>query len=146
MNEEELVVLYRHWIWADLMKANYIGEIEKSKQLKREPDFRDPHSQDLFAYLFIWYRLLYSVLHALKNHGVKFSDIDSDISKLYPLLKECRNATFHPQPKYFSKKLISIIMEKGAGIKVLKVHKKIGDFFQKEVRKGGITNLATSSS
>ena len=93
------------------------------------------------TYMSVWYGLLYSVLETLKNNKVVIESIEKEISHIYTPLQDYRNAVFHPQPKYWSKKLFAIMKDKDSVAEIWKIHEVLSKYFRDEIdrRKPGIT-------
>jgi len=114
-------------MWANVMREHFDKELEKGVKLPFNVADRPA------AYMFLWYGLLFSVLETFRNAGVVFPEIKQEIGEIYEPLKDLRNGVFHPQPKYWSKKLLKFISMKHTPAKVRKVHRFIGSYFLQEI-------------
>ena len=78
--------------------------------------------------------MLFGVLEALKKEKIVIPEIENDINSIYDSLRLYSNAVFHPQPKYWSEKLLRIMEDRGSVGKIWKVHKRIGKYFLEEMQ------------
>ena len=129
MDNETFITLHRHWMWANVMKQHFDGELGKGVKLPFNIADRPG------AYMLLWYGLLFSVLETFQNAGITFPDIQQEIDEIYEPLKDLRNAVFHPQPRYWPKKLLGFISMKDTPVKVRTVHSFIGGYFLQEIRR-----------
>jgi hypothetical protein len=132
MKKREVVLaIHRHWFWADRIREEYY------ERQKANP----PKIGDLVAlflqgdelYKFLWYGLLFSVCEALRAHKILIPNAQKEIDGIYESLKLFRNAIFHIQPEYFSKKLFKILNDPDSDAKIRKLHYEIGDCLSKEI-------------
>ena len=127
MNNETFITLHRHWMWANVMKQHFDRELEKGVKLPFNIADRPG------AYMLLWYSVLFSVLETFRNAGVTFPTVQKEIDEIYEPLKDLRNAIFHPQPKYWPRKLLRFISMKDTPIKVREIHSFIGGYFLQEI-------------
>ena len=128
MNNEVFITLHRHWIWANVMKHHFDKELEKGVKLPFNIADRPG------VYMLLWYALLFSVLETFRTAKVQLPPIQKEIDDIYRPLNNLRNATLHPQPQYWSKKLTEFISMKESAFKIRKVHDFIGDYFLNELK------------
>lgn len=133
LTTEEFMALHRHWIWAGLIKKQF-------EPLAAEGNKKNCDAGSLFlgpygAYMSIWYGMLFGVLDVLKKRDISIPAIQADIDGIFSSLHMYRNAVFHPQPEYFSHKLLEVMKDKDSVRKIWNVHAGLGSFFLSEVKK-----------
>ena len=133
MDDEKLMTLHRHFMWCNIIKKHFEGEIQKS--IKSKIDLEESIADYYGAYMSIWYGMLFGLLEALKHEKVIIQEIENDINDIYEPLRFYRNAVFHPQPKYWSNKLLKIMEDKASAGKLWKIHKRLGKYFLEEMQK-----------
>jgi len=131
LSDEELLVLHRHWMWANIMRENFDAELRKN-QGDPKGDTRIADYQG--AYMCLWYGMLYGVLEVVEREKVIIPGLGDKDSIVGPL-RQFRNAVFHPQKKYWSKKLFEIMKDKDSAIKIRKVHSALGRYFLEEMQR-----------
>ena len=83
----------------------------------------------------IWYGMLYGTLEILKEKKIVVPDIQEDIDSIFDSLRLYRNAIFHPQPEYFSPKLVKIMEDQESVVKLWKISRGLGKFFLEELNR-----------
>ena len=141
MNREVLVSTYKHWIWANYMKRLFENEMKTSNDY----NWDDKNDEQKFineffiikgnVYMFVWYGLLFAVCERIKQEEIIIPEIQNDLNDIYDKLKLFRNATFHIQEKYNSKKFIQIMIDKGSANKINNVHEGLGSFLLEKMKK-----------
>ena len=134
MNDEELMTLHRHYMWCNIIKKNFEKEIQKSIDTKSKVDIEAVMPDYYGAYMSIWYGMLFGVLEVFKNKEINILEIENDINDVYDSLRLYRNAVFHPQPQYWSPKLLEIMKDKHSAEKIWKIHNRLGKYFLDEMR------------
>jgi len=132
LNREEFAALHRHWMWANIIKKHFESAIADAKQkgaISPEELFPEPYG----AYMSIWYGMLYGVLEVLKEKSIAVPKIQGDIDSVFDSLRLYRNAVFHPQPKYWSPKLLEIMKDPESAKRIWSVHAGLGEFFLEEL-------------
>lgn len=109
MNDEELATLHRHYMWCNIIKGDFDKEGKKFINSKTKVDMDEVMPDYYGAYMSIWYGMLFGVLEVFKNKKISIPAIENDINDIYDSLRLYRNAVFHPQPKYWSDKLLKIM-------------------------------------
>jgi len=129
--DEQFTVLHRHWIWANLMRTHFDVELKK----KATGDAPEKTLAGHYGtYMCLWYSLLYSVLEVIRDKGYAVPGIEEANDIMDPLRK-FRNAVFHPQAEYWSKKFLGIWGDHDSVSKIRTVHSALGKFFLEEARK-----------
>lgn len=131
MDNEKFITLHRHWMWSNIMKQHFDTELQKDQNLAKNFNIADKEG----AYMLLWYALLFSVLETFKDSKIKFPPIQEDIKSVYSPLKDLRNAVFHPQNKYWSRKLNKFLETKGTPEKIRRIHSFLGGYFLEEINK-----------
>ncbi len=145
MNIEKLLVFHRHWHWTNAVKEQYVKELDKYIKKRKNKTktlsqfFKTKVSENnsylckkIYAFMYIWYGLLFSLLEFLENEQISIPSVDYEIKNTYSELKLCRNAVFHPQNQYLSYKLQQIILTKGSR-DIRKIHDEIGKYIANEL-------------
>jgi len=134
LDDEELMILHRHWMWANVIKKNFEIEIQKQIDSGIRQDAEEMIVDRYGAYMSIWYGMLFGVLEELRNKQISIPSIDQDINDVYDSLRLFRNAVFHPQKEYWSGKLFKIMERKESAKKLWKIHKHLGGLFLSEMK------------
>jgi hypothetical protein len=125
VEEEKFMALYRHWMWADIIRENFDNELRKTQGQEFTPgDFADRK----FAYMCIWYGMLYGVLEQVKQMELSIDGLENT-NGIFDSLRPFRNAVFHPQAKYLSEKFMRVFNEKDSVVKIRTIHDSSGKFF-----------------
>ena len=123
--------IYRQWIWADHLR-NYFGAELPEKELNLSGNFTiEPY----WMFMCLWYGVLFSVIDALKEINIEIPEIQKDIDQMYDTLRLYRNAVFHVQEEYWPDKWRNLILDKTSADKINLIHKQIGIFLLKELKK-----------
>ena len=137
LTEEMSMSLYRHWIWANLMKKSHDkvaagGKINYDKNATFEKNIVKFFTGDQFVFMFIWCGLVFAMCEAFKNFNIIIPEIQKDIDDVYDDLKQFRNAIFHVHNKFLSNKLRKLIKDIEFLIKVTRIHEGIGRYLDNE--------------
>lgn len=135
MTNEEFHELHRRWIWANIIKKQFEGVIPSSV---KGGAVVDPHRLFVDHYgcfMSIWYGMLFVVLEGLRDLGIAIQPVQVHIDEQYESLRLFRNATFHPQRKYWSPKIFKIMEDPDSARKTWMIHSGLGKFFLEEGRK-----------
>lgn len=112
-----IMSIFKHWQWADWTKEEFEYHLNIDF-----PDIFNSQDTNIEFFLFnsstgkcmlVWYSLLYAVCEGIKKlYKRDFNDNIVDIYKITPNFKNIeddlrifRNATFHVQDKYYTKKI-----------------------------------------
>lgn len=132
LTSEEFMALHRHWMWANIIKKHFEGAIaDASKSGKANPEDLFPEAYG--AYMSIWYGMLYGVLVVPSEKNICLPNIQADIDSIRDSLRLYRNAVFHPQPQYWSAKLIEVMKDPESTRRIWAVHTGLGGFFLEEL-------------
>ena len=85
-----------------------------------------------------WYGLLFAICEELREQKVKVCEIQNDIDSIFSSLRRCRNAVFHIQSKYWSKKLLDFITVAENATKVHRIHNGLGKWAAEEMERRGL--------
>lgn len=128
LNNDEFLVIHRHWMWSNIMRQNFDNELKKLQGGKpRKGLFADY----LGAYMCTWYGLLFGVLEVVKIEKLDIEGLE-DLDTIYHELRKFRNAVFHPQPKYWSQKFVPFLTAPNSVTKIRKIHDALGKYFLEE--------------
>ena len=131
---EKLMTLHRHFMWCNIIKKNFENEISKSLKSNSKIDMEEVIADYYGAYMSIWYGMLFGVLEALKDEKIIIPEINWHITDIYEPLRLYRNAVFHPQPEYWSSKLLKITEDEDSVKKIWTVHNIIGKYLLEEMQ------------
>src|SRR5688572_28646784 len=93
---EDLVLLHRHWMWANQEREAFDSWTVKSAQLPHEPGPLMMATREI-GFMFVWYGLLWAVVEACvdpaERRNVPLSGpFRADIDSISSILRPCRNA------------------------------------------------------
>jgi hypothetical protein len=125
----QVMLLHRHWIWAKTQQEIYNDELRAG----RPPDI-NAMAHVAVSSLFLWYALLWSVLDAIEDRGVKFGGrLDADIASLSDGLRRCRNAVFHvSRDAYYDDRLFAFMADAESAPKLRRITAGLGRLFLAE--------------
>ena len=126
--QEQLYALHRYFIWANKMRDHFDNILKITPKTAK---YKHKLKIESFLYMSYWYGGLYVVIEGWKCLKLKDFEIDKLLLSLnVGLLRRYRNATFHYQNEYWSKKFTDF-MEKGEKCVywVRKLNKEFGSFF-----------------
>ena len=127
MDSQEILVMHRHWIWANIFKQHFDQELASS--ISDPTNIADRHG----AYMLVWYSMLFSVLESFRRLGVEFNEIKDNIEVIYEPLKRLRNAVFHPQPSYWPNKLLRFLKIPDSPQRIRRIHSFLGKYFLAQI-------------
>jgi len=120
LNIEDVLLFYRHWIWADMLRTLHLKSEGRTKQ--------DLLYKPRAVFMYMWYAMLYVLIEFMSKKRLVIATISDDIRDVREPLRLCRNAVFHVQSKFTSEKLTKIIREPGSRRKIQKIHSEIGKY------------------
>lgn len=96
LDRTDLLVLHRHWVWADVIHQAHTRTLVEAKSIE---ELANPASANS-AYMFVFYGLLYSVVEACISPDEKreipiAGRFREDIDSVSDTLRRCRNAVMH---------------------------------------------------
>ena len=130
LSSEELMVLHRQWMWANVMRESFYAHLGEGGNAKPAEEF---FPDRVGGFMCVWYGMLFSVLEVVKEKSLAIEGIE-DLDTIYEPLRLFRNAVFHAQPKYWSPKLFEIMKDPESALKIRKIHSALGKFFLTELR------------
>jgi hypothetical protein len=105
---DQVLVLYRHWLWAQFAHEAYEEELEVSEPAVAE---RFMMGRDLWA-LYVWCGLLFVLIEGMTQRRVRYAGkLANDIGEIREPLNAARNAAFHVGAKdsYWDERLWQIM-------------------------------------
>lgn len=136
MGDEAFLEVARAWTWAGCMREQF-GIALKSFEGQDPVEFyRTPEA----GYMFVWYGLLFAVCQRLRGERVKVPGVQSEIDEMYDPLRLCRNATFHLQGEYWSRKLLDFVTREDTAEKIHRIHDGVGRWIQSEMLNRGLAS------
>jgi hypothetical protein len=135
MNKTILISIHRHWLWADKIQRTFYAALPPNL---RAEDTKEMFISDWGMCRCLWYGLLFAVCEALRERRFTVPTVQSDIDAIYSNLKLFRNAVFHVQPKYWSRKLFSIMQNENSAQQIKQVHDGIGCWLLIQLRAGKV--------
>lgn len=123
--------IYRQWMWADHLRDCF-GNALPDKSNSFLGNFT---IETYWMFMSLWCAVLFTVLEALKENRIKIPEVQNEIDQMYQILKRYRNAVFHVQPKYWTKKWRDLILDNTSAYKIQKIHKQVGIFLLNTLKK-----------
>jgi len=148
LKQGEAVLIYRHWIWANLQKIAFEHTLNDKETFDPLPMVMLSRG---VAFMFVWYGLLWSVIEALdKRRIVLRGALGHDVGRVRTALKKCRNAVMHvPDGANLLDPRIQKLVELPEGVtRIRRVHHGLGRLLREEVqRQSGVpaNDLATAA-
>ena len=127
LNIEERMTFYRHWLWADLFKNEYIREVRRKN--KEADGGISLYYGSCGAFMFTWYGMVYSLIEFMSDKKIIIPEIKRDIKKVRKILHLSRNGAFHVQAEIGFEKLFKTIGP-GGSFTINKIHELIGSQIQ----------------
>jgi hypothetical protein len=142
---EELLLLHRHWMWANLQR------IEFDRNLGKE-DLGEPGPLIMasrgMGFMFAWYGMLWSVIEAtVRDRHIELRGrFATDIDKMSEALRLCRNAIVHvPKTNELLDKRIERLVTVGdSPMSLRRLHSGFGRLFREEFHRRTAENNARS--
>lgn len=128
--DEELVALYRYFVWANNMKVNFEETLKRTGVV----DLDSPDGFYVAMYMSLWYGCLYVVIEGWRDLGLNDQEVESFLaSPNVDLLKRYRNAAFHYQKKYFHEKFTAFLRASEATASWVRgIHNAFAAYFEHE--------------
>ena len=127
LNIEERMTFYRHWLWADLFKNEFIRQV-KGRNEEVEGGISVLYGA-YGAFMFTWYGMVYSLITFMRERKIIIPEIKRDIKKVSEILRLSRNGVFHVQAEIGFEKLFKTIGPGGSST-INKIHESIGSHIQ----------------
>lgn len=129
-SDEELVALYRYFVWANNMKVHFEDTLKRTGAV-------DLGSTDGFyvaMYMSLWYGCLYVVIEGWRALQLADAEIDVFLSSAnVNLLRRYRNATFHYHKEYLHEKFLAFLREgEATATWVRGTHNAFATYFARE--------------
>lgn len=136
----QIHTLHRYFIWADRMKTHFYDHLRSSPG----GPHRDPETDiDGMMYMSMWYAELFVVVEGWQKLNLtdprvgRFLD-GVDNAAMLKGLRRYRNAIFHFQPDYWTKKLLGLIGHGGdSATWVVGLHQALGDSLRERLQTAG---------
>ena len=127
LNIEERMTFYRHWLWADFFKNEFIRQVRgKNKEVEGGISlFYGSYG----AFMFTWYGMVYSLIEFMNGKKIIIPEIKRDIKKVRERLRLCRNGVFHVRAEIGFEKLFKMISP-GGSFTINRIHESIGSHIQ----------------
>ena len=124
-NHEEILTLYRYWIWSDRMRVLFDDQLDSAGGRP------SPDDMVLEPYWCYWYGSLYVVIEGWKKLQLSNAKIDGFLGSVnVDLLRVFRNGVFHYQTKWWDDKFLRFITQGQDCVRwVRELHREFGRFF-----------------
>jgi hypothetical protein len=127
--DDQVLVLYRHWLWAD-----YSHEVLRDEIEEWEPALSDRFmmGRDLWAN-YVYCGLLYVLIEGMTQRRVRYQGgLAKDIRRIREPLNKARDATFHVGESYWDARL-SQLLDKADAEALVRVHSALGSLLRAEL-------------
>ncbi len=140
VDDEQLMRLHRHWIWANYAK----GEFEEALNTEGWDDVTSFVARVPWA-MYMWYSLLWAVIAGYTKRGIRLGgQLGEDIRPLREPLRDARNATFHVEDDldYYDSRFVDIVRQ--APTQITRVHQTLGRLLLDEIRRRQIEQQSST--
>jgi hypothetical protein len=130
VDDEQLMRLHRHWIWASYSKR----EFEEALLKEGWSDVDNWVARVPWA-MFLWYGLLYAVIAGYSSRGIRYGgELARDVRSVREPLKDARNAAFHVERDvdYYDDRFTGIALQNA--VQLTRVHEALGQLLLDELR------------
>jgi hypothetical protein len=127
-NDDEVLNLYKYYIWADSMKTAYENLLERNiREIIPIAKFEAEYN----LFISYWFGGLYVVIEGWQELNLKDKEIDSLLkSPNVNLLRRYRNGVFHFQRDYFDERFMGFLRDGVSRIEWVQVlHGEFERFF-----------------
>jgi hypothetical protein len=131
VDERQLLLLHRHWIWANWERERFDAEVRAG----RTPEGPPPDLVSAAATaMFLWYALLWSVIEAFRARGIELGGrFEEDIESIADGLRQCRNAVFHvSDDSYYDSRLFEFMADPGSAGRLRRISTGFARLFLEE--------------
>lgn len=139
----QVLVLFRHWIWAEHAKSWLMLATLRRRALGAEPS-ADLREEDTFA-VYLWQALVWVVVEGFDARRIRIEgELRDALRGIRDPLRDSRNAVFHvgDQERLYDPRLGALSGTAGAGERVVVVHDLLGQTIAEELKRRGIDPLA----
>jgi hypothetical protein len=140
-----LATLHRYFIVANKMRIRFENTLAKPEILKRLEDAEsmdaesltklvlELHLDDYGVFMYYWYSALYVVIEGFKELRLRDAKIEALLqSQNVDALKRLRNATFHFQKEFISRKIFPFLASKDSTEWIRSLTGAFSEFFLRE--------------
>jgi hypothetical protein len=131
VNVNQVFLLHRHWIWANLQRHRFEELLPESKSPDEDPTFM---ASEWCSAMFLWYSLLWSVIEGFNDRGLELKGrMAEDIDQISDTLRQFRNVVFHVSRKHqHDPRLFGLMQEPGNAARVCRISTGFGRIFIEE--------------
>jgi hypothetical protein len=130
---EKLLLLHRHWMWANLQRIEFDRNLGKDDVAEPGPLMMVSRSM---GFMLVWYGMLWSVIEAIRDRHIHLRGrFAADVDQMSELLRLCRNAVMHV-PKtneLLDKRIERLVSVSDSPITLRRLHGGFGRLFREEV-------------
>jgi hypothetical protein len=124
IEDHQLALLHRHWIWANWARRCFQEELGKGEP----PDAEHLHLKGPFA-MYLWYALLYSVIEGFSKRRIALrGPFNRDLRVVREKLRQTRHAIFHVgnDDAYYDMRLFEVMEVPDSATIITRIHKGFG--------------------
>lgn len=133
---EELMLLHRHWMWANQQREAFEALLGKEDLGEPGPLMMATKSM---GFMFVWYGMLWSVIEAcVRDRKMDFRDaFGADIAQMSDTLRRCRNAVLHvpKDSQLLDERIEQLVMVLDSPATIRRIHRGFGRLFVDEFRR-----------
>jgi hypothetical protein len=141
--KEQLLLLHRAFIWANLQKSCADKELARVAKLgKKEFEKNLIPASVMQSHYYAWYAFLYALIEGFEARKLVLrAPFSSDIARMKKTLYEFRNAVFHvPRSRYNDSRLMALFTSAGTGPdKIRRVHNGFARLLYEELMRRRMT-------
>ena len=143
MPREELLLLHRHWMWANAQREA-MGQTfgKEAESLEAGPLMMATKG---ISFMFVWYGLLWSVIEATRARRLDLRGaFDAEITEVSPKLRKCRHAIMHvPDANALLDERIADLVGSVSATTIQRIHRGFGRLFHEEMVRRTAADKAT---
>jgi hypothetical protein len=142
---EELLLLHRHWMWANVQREAMGQEFGKEAE-SLEPGPLMMATKGI-SFMFVWYGLLWSVIEATTARKIDLRGaFNADIAEASPKLRKCRHAIMHvPDANELLDERIADLVGGVSATTIRRIHRGFGRLFREEMVRRTAENKAAQA-
>jgi hypothetical protein len=120
VDHDQLLLLHRHWIWANWQREQFDAELRAGRTPEGPPP--DLVSAATTA-MFLWYALVWSVIEAFRARRIELGGrFEGDIESIGEDLRRCRNAVFHvSDDSYYDSRLFDFMADPDSAARIRRI-------------------------